>query len=96
MVLYGICEDVTNDFRNLRLFDDAIFEEISNPSFDTEINEFNKYCFEDIYGLGSIRFETNNAFTIISKEGSKSYRIVNEITFGILKSETQYTASIYI
>lgn len=76
--------DYTDSFPRLESFEDMIFQEIENPSFSGEPNEYNAYKFS--CDCGEIVFESNTAFMVNSLEGKTHYyRIVNEVTFNYLR-----------
>ena len=76
--------DYTDSFPRLKTMYEMIFQEIDNPSFSGEPNEYNAYKFS-CYS-GEIVFESNTAFVVNSLEGKTHYyRIVNEVTFNYLR-----------
>ena len=82
--------DYTDSFPRLESFEDMIFQEIENPSFSGEPNEYNAYKFS--CDCGDIVFESNTDFTLHSEEGKTHYyRVVNDVTFEYLKGGPQRT-----
>jgi hypothetical protein len=76
--------DYTDSFPRLKTMYEMIFQEIDNPSFSGEPNEYNAYKFSCY--CGEIVFESNTAFMVNSLEGKTHYyRIVNEVTFNYLR-----------
>ena len=76
--------DYTDSFPRLKEMEDMVFQEVENPSFSGEPNEYNAYKFS--CDCGEIVFESNTDFTIHSKEGNTHYyRVVNEVTFNYLR-----------
>ena len=76
--------DYTDSFPRLKEMEDMVFQEVENPSFSGEPNEYNAYKFSCY--CGEIVFESNTDFTIHSKEGNTHYyRVVNEVTFNYLR-----------
>ena len=82
--------DYTASFPRIKSLEDMIFQEIDNPSFSGEPNEYNIYKFSDY--CGDIVFESNTDFTLHSEEGKTHYyRVVNDVTFEYLKGGPQRT-----
>jgi hypothetical protein len=76
--------DYTDSFPRLKVMYEMVFQEIDNPSFSGEPNEYNAYKFSCY--CGEIVFESNTAFMVNSLEGKTHYyRIVNEVTFNYLR-----------
>ncbi|MBQ2069897.1 MAG: hypothetical protein II467_03100, partial [Bacilli bacterium] len=82
--------DYTASFPRIKSLEEMIFQEIENPSFSGEPNEYNAYKFS--CDCGEIVFESNTDFTLHSEEGKTHYyRVVNDITFEYLKGGPQRT-----
>ena len=82
--------DYTDSFPRLKEMEDMVFQEVENPSFSGEPNEYNAYKFS--CDCGDIVFESNTDFTLHSEEGKTHYyRVVNDVTFEYLKGGPQRT-----